>query len=913
MRWHVKLIVAVALSLAQSLMPGMHRLMAGVQHAKADSDSPLSVVFSPDGLTLTWTLARDDRLAELPLRWPLADGRALPYAAWLIALPAGAGIPSVMVEIRRVETMLRSQLDLPAADETPFLPSLPAGWPVHVEEAGVMRGVRLGRALFFPARPTANGWEVVIALQASVRWPAPLGAQALPRATPSDPLLRTIASHVVNPAAIGDVPPTADRQSSLAASRPFLLVDVARRGLVSINRAMLEAAGFVVGSPHTLRLKQAGQDVAMLWEGDMDAEFEPDERLLFYAQPRFSRYADHDTWVLEDAGEPVPRMPTRSAVPDGLPDGTLRTTFLFEQNLLYTPDCGCRPPLNRDGDRWVWTNVQRGRTWSQVLTLPAALAGPAVLTLWLIGYTEAPQSPDHRVQVWLNGGLIGEVTWDGRQALTTTFTFDLDAPEPGAQVPTVLPLALTLPGLPEVMSEGMWVDAVAVTVGTDGSGAIGHSPLQGESVPRAYRLRDSVAYLLDVTTPNQPVRLSHWELSADGVRFGDPLTDLPRTYAAFTETVAPLRVRKPATLDAAQGDFHIITHPDLQVALSSLIARRRSQGFAVVVQTTQAIYDHYGDGRMDPLAIRAYLAAHYHHAAVRPAYVLLVGDGTLDPKRYRAASPMTLLPPLLAEVDPFLGETAADNRFATLDGNDNLPDIAVGRWPVNTPAEAQQLVSKTLSYEDALLMPAARYATFIADNADSAGNFPAKANLLAGVVPAAYFTVTAAMMTPLALTDTRATLLNHWNSSRVVVFLGHASPRQWAAERLFHRDDVATLPVSVAPPVVVGLACYTARFHELQDTLDETLVRAAGRGAVATWGATGLTLSSGHDALGQGFMRAWLDGSWAGDAALAGKLALAAGGLYLDLLDTYTLLGDPKLMPNRRWATHAVYLPTLVR
>ena len=312
----------------------------------------------------------------------------------------------------------------------------------------------------------------------------------------------------------------------------------------------------------------------------------------------------------------------------------------------------------------------------------------------VIGYTEAPQSPDHRVQVWLNGGLIGEVTWDGRQALTTTFTFDLDAPEPGAQGPTVLPLALTLPGLPEVMSEGMWVDAVAVTVGTDGSGAIGHSSLQGEPVPRAYRLRDSVAYLLDVTTPNQPVRLSEWESSAGGVRFGDPLTDLPRTYAAFTETVAPLRIRKPAALDAAQGDFHIITHPDLQVALSSLIARRRSQGFAVVVQTTQAIYDHYGDRRMDPLAIRAYLAAHYHHAAVRPAYVLLVGDGTLDPKRYRAASPMTLLPPFLAEVDPFLGETAADNRFATLDGNDNLPDIAVGRWPVNTPAEAQQLVSK---------------------------------------------------------------------------------------------------------------------------------------------------------------------------------------------------------------------------
>ncbi|MCS6847705.1 MAG: C25 family cysteine peptidase, partial [Anaerolineae bacterium] len=145
------------------------------------------------------------------------------------------------------------------------------------------------------------------------------------------------------------------------------------------------------------------------------------------------------------------------------------------------------------------------------------------------------------------------------------------------------------------------------------------------------------------------------------------------------------------------------------------------------------------------------------------------------------------------------------------------------------------------------------------------------------------------------------------------VFVGHASPRQWAAERLFHLDDVPSLAPAIAQPVVVGLTCYTGRFHELQNALDEALLRAPGRGAVGTWGATGLTISSGHDPLGREFVSVWLAGGRLGEAALVGKLSLSAGGLYLDLLDTYVLLGDPTLLPNQRWAVQGTYLPIVRR
>jgi hypothetical protein len=141
--------------------------------------------------------------------------------------------------------------------------------------------------------------------------------------------------------------------------------------------------------------------------------------------------------------------------------------------------------------------------------------------------------------------------------------------------------------------------------------------------------------------------------------------------------------------------------------------------------------------------------------------------------------------------------------------------------------------------------------------------------------------------------------------------------RQWAAERLFHRDDVAALRNTGQLPVVLQMTCFTGLFHEPGGTtLDETLLRAAEGGAVAVWGATGLGVATGHQQLAQGFLAAALQRQEGtiGAATLTGKLALAASGAgALDLLDTFTLLGDPATRLNLTvvpW-TSQVYLPVI--
>ena len=148
------------------------------------------------------------------------------------------------------------------------------------------------------------------------------------------------------------------------------------------------------------------------------------------------------------------------------------------------------------------------------------------------------------------------------------------------------------------------------------------------------------------------------------------------------------------------------------------------------------------------------------------------------------------------------------------------------------------------------------------------------------------------------VTDTHQAILTRWNAGAgLILYHGHSSVRQWAAERLFHRDDVAALRNARQLPVVLQMTCFTGLFHEPGGTtLDETLLRAAEGGAVAVWGPTGLGVATGHQQLAQGFLASAFqrhEGT-IGAGTLSGKLKLvASGSSALDLVDTFTLLGDP--------------------
>ena len=52
----------------------------------------------------------------------------------------------------------------------------------------------------------------------------------------------------------------------------------------------------------------------------------------------------------------------------------------------------------------------------------------------------------------------------------------------------------------------------------------------------------------------------------------------------------------------------------------------------------------------------------------------------------------------LPKVDPWILETASDNRYVTVSGDDNLPDMIIGRLPVTTEIETSAAVSKIIDH-----------------------------------------------------------------------------------------------------------------------------------------------------------------------------------------------------------------------
>lgn len=859
----------------------------------------------------------------------------LPMTSALVALPPGANPSLEMLTLEETELPLPGPLALapkpdgvernaageviggayePVVEMKPFNPAV-----VELESVGEVRGVRLARIIFYPIRPDGDKLRFTRHVSLFLHYNAPIQKSQVP----TD---ETLSSLVINPEAIQPAPSRINPQPlnpSSASLTPRAAIEVSQAGITTITYAALNTIGFPVGStnPANVHLTRAGQEIALEWDGDGDTLFESGERFLFYADPRFSRWTKTDVYFLTVDGIAGLRMSGRSASPTGLTAGNAWLDQLAETNALYTPDCYCAPiPPGRDGDRWTWDVLRQPDRASITYTvnLPTvSVTQPATLTTWFIGYTDVITTPDHHVNEKLNGITVGQVVWEGKQSITSTLPISSNVLANGNNT-----LNLSLPGPLGIKVEGMWLDAFSIRYAR-GSAASGTSAIfTGDSTRRAYTLNLSTTTGLrayDVADSIHPQRLSSLTISTNSVTLGDPTSGMPRRYALTAESgiIAPDKLRLASSLTGAKGTYIVIAPSAFIPALASLVSLRQSQGLTVTVENTQAIYDNF-DGRPTPDAIRAYLANAYATWNPKPTYLLLVGDGDFDPKQYRGDSAPTYIPPYLADVDPWAGETAADNRYVTLAGNDTLPELLLGRLPVNSLAETQTVVDKIVSYETQPFPGGWNAnAAFVADNADYGGDFPGDSENLATNYIDPPFVAKRIYYAPpgSTITGTQAAILSRWNAAGLMVFTGHSSIHQWAEERLFHSDDVASLTNQRQLPILMELTCFTGSFHVPNSvTMDEALARHPNGGAVAVWGATGLGIATGHQALAEAFLNnLYTPGKTLGEAVLAGKVNLAGTGVNLDLIDTYHLLGDPALKLNLTivpW-TNSLYLQVI--
>ena len=163
---------------------------------------------------------------------------------------------------------------------------------------------------------------------------------------------------------------------------------------------------------------------------------------------------------------------------------------------------------------------------------------------------------------------------------------------------------------------------------------------------------------------------------------------------------------------ALQNIDYVIICPEQFVAQATQLAQAHEEidGVTWAVVTDQQAFNEFSSGTPDATAFRWVMKMLYDRAnnsssIQKPRWLLLMGDGTYDNRKLRSNSGQNTL--LTYQAKNSTVETkayATDDYFGFLDNSEGESDtygrmdIGVGRLPVSTVEQAQQVVDKTIRY-----------------------------------------------------------------------------------------------------------------------------------------------------------------------------------------------------------------------
>lgn len=364
-------------------------------------------------------------------------------------------------------------------------------------------------------------------------------------------------------------------------------------------------------------------------------------------------------------------------------------------------------------------------------------------------------------------------------------------------------------------------------------------------------------------------------------------------------------------------------------------------GYRVRIVPADELYNEFSSGTPDATAYRRYLKMLYDRAetdADMPRYLVLFGDGAWDNRMltsdWRNSSPDDFLlcyesENSFSEVDCFV----SDDFFCLLDDGESIgtegvnysfngkPDVAVGRFPVKTSAEASVMVDKVEAYlnnsQSGLWQ---NTVVLMGDDGNENAHMKA-ANDVANVVeqenPAidvkrvmwdAYTRESSS--TGYSYPEARKACLQYMSNGALVLnYNGHGNPSQMSHERVIVLNDFKN-NVSSSLPLWVTASCDIMPFDGYEANIGEQAVMQATGGAIGILGTTRTVYTSQNRTINMAFTYKLFSTDSngnrlsIGEAVRQAKCMLVDGGTspYGKFQDQsvnklqYTYLGDPALV-----------------
>ncbi len=457
--------------------------------------------------------------------------------------------------------------------------------------------------------------------------------------------------------------------------------------------------------------------------------------------------------------------------------------------------------------------------------------------------------------------------------------------------------------------------------------------------------------VFDITDFSEVREILRLESSSDTLVFQDEVTGKqPRMYhilnsQAFRKiSISQVSLDRNSDLqNLLNSADHLIITNGLFKTESDRLALHRQQfnGFKSVVVDIQDVFDEFGCGIPDPVAIRDFIRyAYYYWQAPqqhdRLMYVLLMGDGDYDYRNIVVKNDHNWIPTYQIQSDYVSGDYPIDTRQVDdayvyindlsmrTDNNDGntpfpylylpTPDLAIGRIPCNTIEEARSAVDKTIRFETGNpLDPWKLTWTFVADDERGAGIECESLSFHTGnsdniisdttIIPPYIrkekiylidypYEQIGPVRFKRAARDRFIEMINQ--GSAVINYVGHGNPKQLAHERIYvDETDFPLIRNRDRYFYFTNFSCSFAKF----DAIDrqgggEKFVVSPQKGAFALFAATRVVHGGHHTDLMNSVFRRMRQSGTIGLGIVLGKIDILSFAWQFDN-EKYNLLGDP--------------------
>ena len=424
----------------------------------------------------------------------------------------------------------------------------------------------------------------------------------------------------------------------------------------------------------------------------------------------------------------------------------------------------------------------------------------------------------------------------------------------------------------------------------------------------------------------------YFDLELDTIKkiivFGDDQFFLP----IYKNQINPQNLHNEAPVN-----YIIITTHDFKEEAQRLISLHQTEdNLTGKTFYTDEIFNEFSSGRPEATAIRNFIKMLYKKGENTPdsvQYVLLLGDGSFDPKN-RLLNNTNLIPTFQSSNSVKLTSSyVTDDIFGLMDDNEgdyengDLLDISVGRLPVKSKTQAKNIIDKIFEYynkydtknvsnnfKKKLLNSNGSWKNnivFIADDEDF-NEHMRQTDILANLVDTSIeklnikkiFLDSYSQETSLfgnKSPEANKALIKSINEGALLInYTGHGGELGWTAEKILMIDDIVEMNNRHKLPLFMTATCEFSRFDDPHHTsAGEYLILQKQGGAIALFTTVRLVFSIPNFKLNQTFYQVLNKSINNSNIKLGDVFRLTKVENNGGTNDrNFTLLGDPALKLN---------------